>query len=372
MGNFAFAQQKVLTEKKNLANERLVKIENIATDNNNIVVPPIGYNKALYQFVDFSKHSPKGLLIDNGPFVTNPGGGPEGSDISLLESPNTSYGSNCNLTAGYYVADDFTATSTWTVDSLVFYGYQTSSPTTSTFTGLYVQIWNGDPSLATSSVVWGDLATNILTSTYWSGCYRATDLVTTNRPIMCNVAATPGLVLPAGDYWIEWACTGSLSSGPWANPISILGQIVTGNAKQWTGSAWADIIDSGSGGAKGLPFLIYGTGGPLPTNDMAMVSILTPITGPNLTATETVSVRVINNGTATQSNIPVSYAIDGGTAVNEVIPGPINSGEQLDYTFTQTADLSAVQTYAFVSTVSLSGDEYPANDSKTKSVTNLG
>ena len=372
VGNFAFAQQKVLTEKGKLANEGLIKIENIATDNNNIVVPPIGYNKALYQFVDFSKHSPKGLLIDNGPFVTNPGGGPGGSDISLLESPNTSYGSNCNFTGGYYVADDFTATSTWAVDSLVFYGYQTNSTTTSTFTGLYVQIWNGDPSLATSSVVWGDLTTNILTSTYWSGCYRATDLVTTARPIMCNVAATPGLVLPAGDYWVEWTCTGSLSSGPWANPISILGQIVTGNAKQWTGAAWADIIDSGSGGAKGLPFLIYGTGGSLPTNDMAMMSILTPITGPNLTATETVSVRVINNGTATQSNIPVSYTVNGGTAVNEVIPGPVAGGAQLDYTFTQTADLSAVQTYAFVSTVSLSGDENPANNSKTKSVTNLG
>ncbi len=372
VGNFAFAQQKVLTEKEKLANEGLIKIENIATDNNNIVVPPIGYNKALYQFVDFSKHSPKGLLIDNGPFVTNPGGGPGGSDVSLLESPNTSYGSNCNLTLSYYVADDFTATSAWTVDSLVFYGYQTGSTTASTFTGLYVQIWNGDPSLATSSVVWGDLTTNILTSTYWSGCYRSLDLVNTDRPIMCNVAATPGLVLPAGDYWIEWTCTGSLSSGPWAHPISILGQIVTGNAKQWTGAAWADIIDSGSGGAKGLPFLIYGTGGSLPTNDMAMMSILTPITGPNLTATETVSVRVINNGTAVQSNIPVSYTVDGGAAVNEVIPGPINSGEQFDYTFIQTADLSAVQTYAFVSTVSLSGDENPANNSKTKSVTNLG
>ena len=105
---------------------------------------------------------------------------------------------------------------------------------------------------------------------------------------------------------------------------------------------------------------------------MAMMSILTPITGPNLTATETVSVRVVNNGTATQSNIPVSYTLNGGAAVNEVIPGPINSGEQFDYTFTQTADLSAAQTYAFVSTVSLPGDENPANDSKTKSITNLG
>ena len=103
------------------------------------------------------------------------------------------------------------------------------------------------------------MVTNILTTSYWSGCYRSLDLVNVARPIMKLTAATSGLVLPAGEYWIEYAATGSLTSGPWANPITILGQAVTGNAKQWTGAAWADIIDAGSLGAKGLPFMVYGS-----------------------------------------------------------------------------------------------------------------
>jgi hypothetical protein len=371
VGNFAIAQQKqVSTEKQKVAKERVIKVADQASDVSSLPKSSQVYSKKSHAFVDFSQKGTRGLLIDNGPFVTNPGGGPNGSDVSLLESPNTNYGSNFNQALGYTVAEDFSAIGTWSIDSLAFFGYQTSSPTTSTFTGLYVRIWNGDPSLATSSVVWGDLTTNILTSTYWSGCYRATDLVTTNRPIMRNVAATPGLVLPAGDYWIEWTTTGSLSSGPWANAITVSGQPATGNAKQYTGTAWTDILDGTN--PQGMPFMVYGAAGSLPTNDIAMKVILTPISGPNMTSTEVVSVRIQNNGTAAQSNIPVSYTINGGTAVNEIIPGPVAAGAQLDYTFTQTADLSAVQSYTFVATTALAGDEYPANDSKSKTVTNLG
>ena len=258
VGNFTFAQQKAVSEKEKLAKEVLVKQ---ASDLLQGAIPGVAakpdYNY-FYSNFDFSKKGNRGMLYDNGPFVTNPGGGVGGADVSLVESPNTSYGSNCNFAAGYRVADDFTVPENWTVDSLVFFGYQTNSTLASTFTGLYIQIWNGDPSLPTSTVVWGDLTTNRLTATYWSGCYRAVDLVTTARPVMANKAAVSGLTLPAGNYWIDYSCTGSLASGPWANPITILGQIVTGNAKQWTGAAWADIIDAGSLGAKGLPFKVYG------------------------------------------------------------------------------------------------------------------
>jgi len=371
VGNFAFAQQKqVLTEKQKMAKERAIKVADQASDVSSLPKTSQVYSKKSHAFVDFSQKSTRGLLIDNGPFVTNPGGGPNGSDVSLLETPNTSYGSNCNNALGYAVAEDFSVIGTWSIDSLAFFGYQTSSSTTSTFTGLYVQIWNGNPSLATSSVVWGDLTTNILTSTRWSGCYRATDLVNTDRPIMRNVAATPGLVLPAGDYWIVWTATGSLSSGPWANAITISGQPATGNAKQYTGSAWADILDGTN--PQGMPFMVYGAAGNLPTNDIAMKAILTPISGPNMTSTEVVSVRIQNNGTATQLNIPVSYTVNGGTAVNEVVAGPIAAGAYIDYTFTQTADLSVVQSYEIVATATLTGDENPNNNSKTKNVTNFG
>jgi len=56
---------------------------------------------------------------------------------------------------------------------------------------------------------------------------------------------------------VEWTTNGTLSSGPWAPPISILGQTTTGNAIQYT-TAWAALIDSSSGTQQGLPFIIEG------------------------------------------------------------------------------------------------------------------
>jgi hypothetical protein len=108
------------------------------------------------------------------------------------------------------------------------------------------------------------------------------------------------------------------------------------------------------------------------TNDIALQSITSPSTGPNLTSTEAVTVRVKNNGTASQSNIDVSYTVNGGSAVTEVIAGPIAADAYVDYTFTQVADLSVVQSYVIVATATLAGDENPANNSKTKTVVNQG
>ncbi|MEI7982069.1 MAG: hypothetical protein WCI71_10480, partial [Bacteroidota bacterium] len=259
VGNFTFAQQKALTEKDKLAKEaQVVKGNDLKADVIPGGVTKFNYNKPVHSKVDFSTKGTRGLLYDNGPFVTNPGGGVGGADVSLVETPNTSYGFNFNSAAAYHVADNFVVTDNVAIDSLVFHGYQTNSTLVSTFTGLYIQIWNGDPSLAGSAIIWGDLTTNKLTATYWSGCYRAADLTTTARPLMNITAATSGLILPAGEYWIDFAAVGSLTSGPWVPPITVLGQIETGNAIQWTGAAWAPITDAGSLAAKGLPFLLYG------------------------------------------------------------------------------------------------------------------
>jgi len=273
MGNLTFAQQKALTEKVKSATTLQVLQENTAQDAIPGTVTQVHYFTPVVSNVDFSTNGPKGLLLDNGPFVTHPGGGPGGSDYSMLESPDVNYGFGNQQNIPNYVADDFTVPSTWGVDSLVFFGYQTGSSTTSTFTGLYVAIWDGEPGVTGSTVIWGDMTTNILTASRWSNCYRGNDLVGTTRPIMRLVAVPTGLSLPAGEYWIEWAATGSLSSGPWAPPITIPGQFDTGNALQFTttAGAWAPIVDGTN--PKGLPFMIYGTGASLdpPTNLAATV-----------------------------------------------------------------------------------------------------
>ena len=207
---------------------------------------------------------PEYVLYDNGPLVTHPGGGAGGADASALQTSLSMsiLGFGHQLINGNRMADDFTVTDSggWDVQNITFFAYQSGSTTTSTITGVYVQIWNGDPS-AGGSVIWGDLTTNRLASTAWSNIYRVTDttLTTTNRPVMADIA-TIGTTLQAGTYWLDWMTDGTLTSGPWAPPITILGQTTTGNALQYTTSAgaWAPALDTGSSTQQGMPFIIEG------------------------------------------------------------------------------------------------------------------
>lgn len=110
----------------------------------------------------------------------------------------------------------------------------------------------------------------MLVNTYWTNIYRVTDydMLSTSRPIFENtVAVHPACAhLGPGGYWIDWQTDGNLSSGPWANPITILGQTTTGNGLQSldNGVTWAPALDSGSSTRQGLPFRIFGTAG-IPT-----------------------------------------------------------------------------------------------------------
>ncbi|NWF49183.1 MAG: T9SS type A sorting domain-containing protein [Ignavibacteriaceae bacterium] len=205
---------------------------------------------------------PDALLYDNGPLVNAPGGGFGGADASVLQTAlaMSTYGFGHQVSANNSVADDFTVPSEgWQLDQVQFFAYQTGSTTTSTITEVRVRIWNGDPT-AGGTIIWGDLTTNVMSATAFSNIYRSIDTNPTasNRPIMvqtCNI----GLALPAGTYWIEWMTNGSLSSGPWAPPITINGQTTTGNAKQNLNGTWGNAIDTGSGTQQGFPFILLGT-----------------------------------------------------------------------------------------------------------------
>ncbi|MBS4033601.1 MAG: T9SS type A sorting domain-containing protein [Ignavibacterium sp.] len=205
------------------------------------------------------------ILFDNGPLVNLPGGGAGGADASVLQSTSllmTTIGFGHQQNLFNYMVDDFEATASWSVDSIKFYAYQTGSTTTSTITGIYLQIWNGPPN-AGGTVVWGDTVTNRLAATRWSGIYRVTEttLTATNRPIFEVVANVAGLNLSAGTYWLEWGMTGSLASGPWAPPITIAGQNTTGNGLQRLSGVYNPANDGGSLTQQGLPFIVHGTSG---------------------------------------------------------------------------------------------------------------
>ncbi len=206
---------------------------------------------------------PTAVLWDNGPLVTHPGAGYNGADASAVQASlgMSTNGFGCQYGQGLYLADDFTVTDPggWHVEAVTFFAYQVDAPIDpSTITAVHYAIWDGPPGGMDSAVVWGDMATNELISSTWSNIYRASDtaLLTNNRPIMAN-RASAGFTLPQGSYWIEWAMEGSLASGPWTPPVTVLGQTTTGNAMQFS-SIWYTILDDGTSTPQDLPFIIEG------------------------------------------------------------------------------------------------------------------
>jgi hypothetical protein len=221
------------------------------------------------------------VIYDSGPIFDLAGGGSGGANASTLHDGFSTYGAGHAFASGFRVAEDIIvpAGETWTIDSLVFYAYQTNSGNNSTITGVNVRIWSGTPG-GSSTLVFGDSTTNVMITSEWAGAYRTGDFTSTTcapatcvaRPIMRN-ATVIGTTLTAGTYWIDWQTDGSLASGPWAPPVNLgAGNTTTGNAKQFdnaptiTGGGanpnyltWVDLLDGGTLTPQGLPILVVGS-----------------------------------------------------------------------------------------------------------------
>ena len=104
-------------------------------------------------------------------------------------------------------------------------------------------------------------------------------------------------------------------------------------------------------------------------DDLGVASIDQPNSG-ELTDSETVTVTVFNFGEETHSDISVSFQVDGGEIVDEIIPGELVSGTSVQHTFATTVDMSTLgQTYEIKAFTSLAQDEYLENDTMVKNVT---
>jgi hypothetical protein len=205
------------------------------------------------------------VLVDEftGRYQTAASGGPGGAPVSALQTALTmsSFGAGAQIVNNNSVADDFVVPAGgWTVERIRFYTYQTGSPITSTITDLRLRIFANNPN--TGTLVFGDTTTNRLTSTAFTGIYRVTDTTLTNnqRPTMEMVVEfNPPLALAAGTYWFAWQAGGTLASGPWAPPQTVVGQTTTGNGQQsLAGGAFAPLTDGGSLTPQGIPFIIEG------------------------------------------------------------------------------------------------------------------
>lgn len=104
------------------------------------------------------------------------------------------------------------------------------------------------------------------------------------------------------------------------------------------------------------------------SNDVGANNINEPNDG-ELSDAEVITITVINYGEDEQSDIPVSYQIDGGDIVTEILTNTLTSGESVQYSFTATANLGTPgQTYEITSFTNLGDDEWRPNDTISKNV----
>jgi hypothetical protein len=203
------------------------------------------------------------LIYDNGPLTTHPAGGCAGSDASRLQNSSllmSTLGFTASTATAFRIADDFTVTAPgWTVNTITFFAYQTNSTTTTTFNDARVQIWDGPPN-AGGTLIFGDTVTNRFQSSGFSNFYRDTETTVANcaRPVMATTAAI-GTTLPPGTYWVDYQLGGTLASGPFVPPTTVLGNTSPCspcNALQWNGTAWAALNDTGSATQQDVKFVI--------------------------------------------------------------------------------------------------------------------
>lgn len=104
-------------------------------------------------------------------------------------------------------------------------------------------------------------------------------------------------------------------------------------------------------------------------SNAGITTIVSPQTQIGLKKTEAIKVRVFNENKTEQVNIPVSYTINNGPAVTELIPS-IPAQSAIDYTFAKTTNLSALKNYKIAAKVQAPGDLYASDDTLSTTITN--
>ena len=116
--------------------------------------------------------------------------------------------------------------------------------------------------------------------------------------------------------------------------------------------------------------------GTISDNDLKVDAIISPVTsGRVFTSTAlgnnvSITIRIKNlDDVVSSGNITVTYSINGGAPVTEIITSPtadIAAGSFIDYTFATNANLLAVGTYSLEITATKASDPVTANNSLTK------
>ncbi|HOY39126.1 MAG TPA: T9SS type A sorting domain-containing protein [Bacteroidales bacterium] len=107
--------------------------------------------------------------------------------------------------------------------------------------------------------------------------------------------------------------------------------------------------------------------------DVSPGTLTLPVGACGLSDQEFVKLYINNNGALPQSDIPITYSLDGGLSwlnVTETVPGPIPPHDSVGFTFGALADLSEPGSYLLVIRTMLVGDEDMNNDTITYEIIN--
>jgi hypothetical protein len=105
-------------------------------------------------------------------------------------------------------------------------------------------------------------------------------------------------------------------------------------------------------------------------DDIQMISIDTPIVNScGLNGTTPIKVSVRNSVNTTVTSIPVKYTVDGGPVVVDTIPS-INGNATFQFTFSSTANLSALGSHTIQVWVDYPTDTYRTNDTASTTLVN--
>lgn len=103
-----------------------------------------------------------------------------------------------------------------------------------------------------------------------------------------------------------------------------------------------------------------------PSNDIAINDIVSPVTNDCSNTAQYLTINIRNNGSVSQSNIPLTATITtGSTTVANLaftFPGPIAPLSTVTYTFQSPFIILPATTYTITATANLSTDQFPNNN----------
>jgi len=109
-----------------------------------------------------------------------------------------------------------------------------------------------------------------------------------------------------------------------------------------------------------------------PAKDLSIISWLGNTDNCGLSSTEQVKVEIVNKGTNSQSNFNIFFSVNNGIPITETYTGTILNGDTLNYTFTNTVDLSSLGLHNLKIYTALAGEENPYNDTLSLKLKKVG